>query len=157
MHDMKDARFKAPLAHPKKSMPKAKDPSDDESDDEDLEKELQGMYNWRQKRSWKYFSMYITWNQSHLLCFFCYQDTMLILLLIKREKILFSIKIFLFNVIDTEETAEVEVFLIEWFALFRRMNDSCWEFLRIWFSVITNVLLNLNRSYSIYQHEWNAR
>lgn len=51
MHDMKDARFKAPLAHPKKSMPKPKGPSDDESDDEDLEKELQGMYNWRQKRS----------------------------------------------------------------------------------------------------------
>ena len=51
MHDIKDARFKPTKDRPKKSVPKPKAPSDDESDDEDLEKDLQGMYNWRQKRS----------------------------------------------------------------------------------------------------------
>ena len=50
MHDLKDNRFKtvAKDAKPKK---KPANDDDDDEDNEELEKELQNMYNWRQKRS----------------------------------------------------------------------------------------------------------
>lgn len=57
MHDIKDARFKPgkerskTSAHPVKPPTVDDDANDDDDDDEDLEKELQSMYNWRQKRS----------------------------------------------------------------------------------------------------------
>jgi hypothetical protein len=48
MHDIKDNRFKVV----KKPVKQTTNESDnDNDDDENLEKELQGMYNWRQKRS----------------------------------------------------------------------------------------------------------
>jgi hypothetical protein len=51
MHDIKDNRFKIVKERTKKSVKQNKNESDDDDDDEDLEKELQSMYNWRQKRS----------------------------------------------------------------------------------------------------------
>lgn len=52
MHDLKDSRFKVVKESMKKSVKKPTNDSDnDDGDDEDLEKELQSMYNWRQKRS----------------------------------------------------------------------------------------------------------
>jgi len=55
MHDIKDNRFKIVKDSMKKSSKQSKTPvddnDDDDDDDEELEKELQGMYNWRQKRS----------------------------------------------------------------------------------------------------------
>ena len=52
MHDMKDNRFKVVKDAMKKSVKQSKGESDDDdTNEEDLEKELQGMYNWRQKRS----------------------------------------------------------------------------------------------------------
>lgn len=51
MHDIKDSRFKPAKERSKKPVQQPQHESDDD-DDADLEKELQGMYNWRQKRSW---------------------------------------------------------------------------------------------------------
>jgi len=51
MHDMKDNRFKVIKEGIKKSGKQKINKNDDDDDDEDLEKELQNMYNWRQKRS----------------------------------------------------------------------------------------------------------
>ena len=52
MHDIKDNRFKVVKERTKISVKQTNHQSDDDDDaDEDLEKELQGMYNWRQKRS----------------------------------------------------------------------------------------------------------
>jgi hypothetical protein len=48
MHDLKANRFKIIQDGIKKSVKQTINESDD---DEDLEKELQSMYNWRQKRS----------------------------------------------------------------------------------------------------------
>lgn len=49
MHDLKDHRFKVVKEGIKKAVKQTVEEADD--DDEDLEKELQSMYNWRQKRS----------------------------------------------------------------------------------------------------------
>jgi hypothetical protein len=49
MHDLKDNRFKVVKEGLKKTVKQTVEEVDD--DDEDLEKELQSMYNWRQKRS----------------------------------------------------------------------------------------------------------
>jgi hypothetical protein len=49
MHDIKDHRFKVIKDGTKKPLKSEID--DDDNDEEDLEKELQSMYNWRQKRS----------------------------------------------------------------------------------------------------------
>jgi len=52
MHDIKDSRFKVVKERSKQSVKQTKNKIDDDDDDEeDLEKELQSMYNWRQKRS----------------------------------------------------------------------------------------------------------
>ncbi|CAF0979822.1 unnamed protein product [Rotaria sordida] len=52
MHDLKDNRFKVIKEGIKNSKKQTiNENDDDDDDDEDLEKELQGMYNWRQKRS----------------------------------------------------------------------------------------------------------
>lgn len=53
MHDIKDNRFKIVKESSKKSGKQSKTPinDDDDDDEEELEKELQDMYNWRQKRS----------------------------------------------------------------------------------------------------------
>lgn len=56
MHDIKDARFKPAKERSTKPNPPVKplsvdNDNDDDDDEEDLEKELQSMYNWRQKRS----------------------------------------------------------------------------------------------------------
>ena len=58
MHDMKDSRFKAkhvvtkkPTVMNRESAPDGDNGDDNDDDEESLEKELQGMYNWRQKRS----------------------------------------------------------------------------------------------------------
>lgn len=54
MHEIKDNRFKIVKDGMKKSVRQATnqtEDNDDDDDDEELEKELQGMYNWRQKRS----------------------------------------------------------------------------------------------------------
>jgi zinc finger protein 830 len=53
MHDIKDNRFKIVKERTNKSVKQSKNESDDDDDDDDqdLEKELQSMYNWRQKRS----------------------------------------------------------------------------------------------------------
>jgi hypothetical protein len=52
MHDLKDNRLKIVKEATKKSAKQSKNESDDDdTNEEDLEKELQGMYNWRQKRS----------------------------------------------------------------------------------------------------------
>ena len=48
MHDLKDNRLKIIKEGIKKT---AKQPTNESDDEEDLEKELQSMYNWRQKRS----------------------------------------------------------------------------------------------------------
>jgi hypothetical protein len=48
MHDLKDNRFKV-IKKPGKQT--VNDIDNENDDEEDLEKELQGMYNWRQKRS----------------------------------------------------------------------------------------------------------
>jgi beta-xylosidase len=50
MHDIKDHRFKVIKDGTKKPL-KPEIDDDDDNDEEDLEKELQSMYNWRQKRS----------------------------------------------------------------------------------------------------------
>ncbi|CAF1126285.1 unnamed protein product [Rotaria sp. Silwood1] len=53
MHDLKDNRFKVVKEGIKNSKKQTTNENndDDDDDDEDLEKELQSMYNWRQKRS----------------------------------------------------------------------------------------------------------
>ena len=57
MHDLKDNRFKmikerlAKSAKPSINNNDDENDDDDNDDDENLEKELQSMYNWRQKRS----------------------------------------------------------------------------------------------------------
>jgi hypothetical protein len=53
MHDIKDNRFKIVKERTNKSVKQSKNENDDDDDDDDqdLEKELQSMYNWRQKRS----------------------------------------------------------------------------------------------------------
>ncbi len=52
MHDLKDNRFKVIKEGIKKTVKQTiKESDDDDDDDENLEKELQSMYNWRQKRS----------------------------------------------------------------------------------------------------------
>lgn len=51
MHDLKDSRFKIVKEGLKNSKKQTKNDSDDDNNEEDLEKELQDMYNWRQKRS----------------------------------------------------------------------------------------------------------
>ncbi|CAF1179718.1 unnamed protein product [Adineta ricciae] len=53
MHDLKDNRFKTVVkgAKPKKKPADDDDDDDDDEVNEELEKELQNMYNWRQKRS----------------------------------------------------------------------------------------------------------
>ncbi len=50
MHDIKDHRFKVIKDGTKKPL-KPEIDDDDDNAEEDLEKELQSMYNWRQKRS----------------------------------------------------------------------------------------------------------
>ena len=51
MHDLKDNRFKTVVKGAKPKKKPADDDDDDDEDNEELEKELQNMYNWRQKRS----------------------------------------------------------------------------------------------------------
>ncbi|CAF1643671.1 unnamed protein product [Adineta ricciae] len=51
MHDLKDNRFKTVVKGVKPKKKSADDDKDDDEDNEELEKELQNMYNWRQKRS----------------------------------------------------------------------------------------------------------
>ena len=62
MHDLKDHRFKVKKERSKKAT-KIEQDDDDDADDADLEKELEGMYNWRQKRSWIEYGVY---KQSNL-------------------------------------------------------------------------------------------
>jgi beta-xylosidase len=52
MHDLKDNRFKGRKDATKKAVKQTMMETEEDNDDEEsLENELQGMYNWRQKRS----------------------------------------------------------------------------------------------------------